>query len=316
MNVIQEFATQWPQLWTLVETLCVLIPLAAFLAYSGINFVSALARILSRVRKRASFDKCARQLASLGFILGWFLLVGTRIWLFLTRAEAGRASYSWMMEAGWFLLAASVLMTSLYYALWNPLTKHPALSALLGLFSGLASCAALFTTLMITRFYVLNLLPPLPETAAGMLKLFVIAENNLPLWNILWYTPALIMAFSAGVGALWLFARRRRDDFGRDHYNAMLAWCARLSRNAWILLWAFLLVFSLFQLPVSAGNADDIWPEIAAEMAYLLYWAIPALLWTFVSRSAVPLRHGLTLFTALLLAGTFLAPYYLELCAE
>ena len=315
MNVMQEFTTQWPLLWTLIETLCVLIPLAAFLAYSGISFVSVLARILSRVRKRASFDKRARQFASLGFVLGWLLLIGARIWLFLTRAETGRASYSWMMEADWFLLSASVLITSLYYALWKPLMKHPALSALLGLSGGLTSCAALLATLMTMRFYALNLPVPLPETAADVLKLFVMPDN-VPFWKILWYTPALILTFSAGVGALWLFARRRRDDFGRDHYNAMLAWCAHLSRNAWILLWVFLLVFSLFQLSASAGNADDILPEIATEMAYLLFWAIPALLWTFVGRSPVPLRHGLTFFTALLLAQTFLVPYYLRLCAE
>jgi hypothetical protein len=146
------------------------------------------------------------------------------------------------------------------------------------------------------------------------LKIFATPGNNMPFWNALWYTPALIVAFAAGTGSLWLLACRRRDDFGRDHYNMMIAWCARLSRNAWSLLWALLLVFSIFQLRLSSGIPDDIWPGIVTEAVYLLYWAIPALLWAFVGRNAVPLRHGMTLLAALCLAGTFLVPYYLEIC--
>ena len=48
------------------------------------GFMSATARILSITRRRSSYDKCARQLAVLGLILGWLLLIGGRIWLFFT----------------------------------------------------------------------------------------------------------------------------------------------------------------------------------------------------------------------------------------
>ncbi|MDR2056028.1 MAG: hypothetical protein LBQ10_09215 [Desulfovibrio sp.] len=321
MKAIQEFLAAWPAVWTALETLCILIPMAALLAYSGIGFVSALAGILARARGRASFDKCARQLALLGFVLGWTLLIGSRIWLFLARMDAGKpAACAWMAEACWFLLAGSVLVTSLYYALWKPVSKHPAAAAVLGISAGLAACAALVAALATARCHVLGPQIPLaggtPETAALLLKNFLMPENNMAFWNALWYTPALIAAFSAGIGSLWLFACRRRDDFGRDHYNAMIAWCARLSRNAWGLLWMLLLVFDIFRLRLSSLDIpDDIWPGIATETAYLLYWAIPALLWTFVGRSAAPLRHGATLLAALCAAGTFLVPYYLEICA-
>jgi hypothetical protein len=320
MKEVEEFLAAWPVLWTLLETLCVLIPMAALLAFSGIGFVSTLARILGQTRKRASFDKCARQLALFGFVLGWLLLIGSRVWLFLARMDS-EALYAWMTETCWFLLAGSVLVASLYYALWKHMSKYPATAAVLGILSGLAACGALVATLMTMRCHALGLQvslagKSLPETVTLILKIFVVPEASTSFWNALWYTPALVAAFSAGSGALWLFACRRRDDFGRDHYNAMIAWCARLSRNAWGLLWALLLVFSFFQLLLfPADGPGDTWPSIATEAAYLLYWAIPALLWTFVGRSAVALRHGMTLLAALFLAGTFLVPYYLEICA-
>ena len=321
MKALQEFLAAWPAVWTLLETLCVLIPLAALLAYSGVGFVSALAGILGRVRKRASFDKCARQLALLGFVLGWLLLIGGRVWLFLARMDSEKpAAWAWMTEACWFLLAGSVLVASLHYALWKHMSKYPATAAMLGISGGLAACFALFATLATMRCSALGLqFSPaeknLSEFVTLFLKIFAAPGSNMSFWNALWYTPALIAAFAAGIGSLWLFACRRRDDFGRDHYNMMIAWCARLSRNAWGLLWTLLLVFSIFQLRLSSGVPGDAWPGIATEAAYLLYWAIPALLWAFVSRSAVALRHGVTLLAALCLAGTFLVPYYLEICA-
>jgi hypothetical protein len=325
MKVVEEFSAAWPALWTVMEMFCVLIPLAALLVYSGIGFVSTLAGILGQVRKRASFDKCAYQLALLGFVLGWLLLIGSRVWLFLARMDSGKpAPYAWMAETCWFLLAGSVLLASLYYALWKHMSKYPATAVVLGMSSGLAACVALVATLTTMRCHALGLqVSPagksLTETVALFLKIFVIPENSMIFWKALCYTPALVAAFSAGFGALWLFACRRRDDFGRDHYNAMIAWCARLSRNAWGLLWALLLVSGVFHLPLPVfsvlSGGPDVWLDIAATAAHLLYWAIPALLWTFVSRSPVPLRHGLTLLAALCLAGTFLVPYYLEICA-
>jgi hypothetical protein len=321
MKAIQEFLAAWPVLWTSLETLCVLVPMAALLAYTGIGFVSALAAILGRIRKRASFDKCARQLALLGFVLGWLMLIGTRIWLSLAKTDSENpAAYAWMAETCWFLLAGSVLVASFSYALWKNISKYPAVAAVLGVSTGLAACAALVATLMTMRCHALGLQVsptgrnPL-ETVISLLKLFAAPGNNAPFWNALWYTPALVAAFSAGFGSLWLFACRRRDDFGRDHYNMMIAWCARLSRNAWGLLWILLLVFSIFHLRLSSDTPGDIWTGIATVAAYLLYWAIPALLWAFVGRSAVALRHGMTLLAALCLAGTFLVPYYLEICA-
>jgi hypothetical protein len=324
MNTIQDLFAAWPLAWLFIETLCILIPLASFLAYSGLALVSVLAKILSHSRQRASFDKCALQLAQFGMVLGWGLLVGTRIWLFLTRTGIDKTeSVALMMEICWFLLAFSVLGISLYYMLWKHATKHPLLGVSLGLSSWLSACCALLTALTTARFCVLEphlatltLNADLQETAVKIFNAVVMSENSMPFLNILWYTLPLIVIFSAGSGALWLFARRRQENFGRDHYNAMIAWCARLSSNAWILLWCLLTIFSVFQIRLAlAENMDDIWIKTGTEIAYSLYWAIPGLLWIFVARNAVPLRHLITLLAALLLAGTFLLPYYLELCA-
>ncbi|MDR1777786.1 MAG: hypothetical protein LBR31_08185 [Desulfovibrio sp.] len=325
MNAAQNFLEGWPAVQAVLDAASVALPLAAFLSYCGLGLISALAKILSHARKRASFDKCARQLALLGFILGWIMLVGVRVWLFLTPTGGGKAVLLvWLAEICWLLLAVSVLLASLYYALWKHTAKYPALGISLGLSGGLAACAALFCALATARFTVLGLTASATDAKAGEIfaalsKIFVNAADSLPLWNMLWYTPALIVALAGGLGALWLFARRNHDDFGRDHYNAMIAWCTSLSRNAWLLLWCFLLIFCVRQLAASlnpqlAGTVE-FWQEIATEAAYLLYWAIPALLWTFVGRSQTPLRCSIAVLAAFALACTFLVPYYLEICA-
>ena len=92
----------------------------------------------------------------------------------------------------------------------------------------------------------------------------------------------------------------------------MIPWCAGWARNAWCLLWLLLLVSSGLRIWLHWQDGVFSAQDAVVESSRLLLWLIPVLLWTMVRRSAVALRHKLTLLAALLIAASFMLPYYLE----
>ena len=310
MNAIHEFLLVNPLLQTGLDIISVTIPLAALLAFAGMGFMSGTARILSLTRRRSSYDKCARQLALLGLILGWLLLIGGRVWIFFTQAGYTPDSLpSFLVEMSWILLSLAVLISSLYYTLWKALKNMPVLHVTLGMLSGVQGCVAVVATLAAARFLAAF---AHPDAAAMTLADIFPAAWSAPLWSALCYTLPLILAMPAAFGALWLLLRRKHDDFGRDHYNTMIPWCAGWARNAWCLLWLLLLVSSGLQIWLHWQDGVFSAQDAIVESSRLLLWLIPVLLWTMVRRSDIALRHKLTLLAALLIAVGFMLPYYLE----
>lgn len=313
MNAVHDFLSANPLLQTSLDVLGVVIPLAMLLAFAGMGFMSATARILSYTRGRSSYGKCARQLAALGLILGWLLLIGGRIWLFFTQESYTPDSLpSFMVEMTWILLGIGVLISSLYYALWKPLATMPVLHVTLGILSGVQGSAAVVAALASARFLTALAQPDAVSMTLGDLFL---PEWGSPFWSALCYTPPLILAMPAAFGALWLPLRRAYDDFGRDHYNTMIPWCAAWARNAWGLFWLLLLVSSGMQIAHHWQAGVFTMQDAIIQTSRLLLWLIPALLWTLVCRSAIALRHKLTLLAALVITITFMLPYYLEATA-
>lgn len=310
MNAVHEFLLANPLLQTGLEIISVVIPLAALLAFAGMGFMSGTARILSITRRRSSYDKCARQLALLGLILGWLLLIGGRVWIFFTQASYTPDSVpGFLVEMSWILLSLAVLLSSLYYTLWKILRNMPVLHVTLGILSGVQGCVAVVAILTAARFLAAFVHPD--ADAMTLAEIFP-ATWSAPLWSALCYTLPLLLAMPAAFGALWLPLRRKHDDFGRDHYNTMIPWCAGWARNAWSLLWLLLLVSSGLQIWLHWQGGVFSAQDAIVESSRLLLWLIPALLWTMVCRSAVALRHKLTPLAALLIAVGFMLPYYLE----
>ena len=62
MNAIHEFLLAYPLLRTSLDIISVVVPLSVLLAFAGMGFMSATARILSITRGRSSYDKCAASL--------------------------------------------------------------------------------------------------------------------------------------------------------------------------------------------------------------------------------------------------------------
>lgn len=313
MNSWQQLLVEYPMLQTILDGALVIIPLASLLAYCGIFFLSATAKIIAISRKRSAYDKCSRQSALLGLILGWSLLIGARVWLYYIRSDySPEELVGFMLEMSWLLLSLGTLFSSIYYCFWRILKNMPVLHSTLGVISAVQNCIALVSILFTAR---LLSVPGAPKATDGILALPSLFPHALdsPLWSAACYTLPLIFAMAGAITCCWLVIRRKRDDFGRDYYSQMLAWCAAWARNGWALVW-FLLLVSVglrFWLSIATGSFDN--EECIFEACRLLFWLIPILLWTWVKVSRVPLRQSWAIFLGFIFACLFMLPYYLEL---
>ena len=68
--------------------------------------------------------------------------------------------------------------------------------------------------------------------------------------------PFLLLAMPAAFGCVWLLLRRSKDDYGRDHYNTVVPWCAAWARNAWGAVWLLLAVASGLEISRLLGEKD------------------------------------------------------------
>ena len=311
MNALEQLLSASPYLRTAFDALCVIVPLAALFAFAGMGFISATARILADTRGRSAFEKCARQLAFAGMMLGWILLVGGRVWLHFTRGVYVPGSVSaYFLEMSWLLLSLGVMLSSVYYTLWRILRNLPILHATIGMISAAQSSFAAVAVLGTARLLAAI---AQPDAAATGLQNLLPGALSSPLWTAAACAVPLLFAMPAAVGALWLPLRRSHDDFGRDYYNAMIPWCAAWARNAWAVLWLILVAFTAIRVSQVWGVEGISAQEAVLQSTRLLLWLIPVLLWTLVRKSQMALRHRVTLTVALLIAMSFMLPYYLDL---
>lgn len=295
-----------------VDILTIVFPMTSLCALAGLPFMALAAQVLGQMRQRSCYDKGARQLAGLAFGLGWLCTL-PGAWLAWTRLE-NAAQYPAIVQGYmvWLLLlATATLCVSLHFALWKSLRNwrlcHQCLALLGGSFAGTALYAGL--CLLDTECRIDQGLPPVVH----MWQVFV-PQDQSALWNVLYYLPGLAVGLAAGLGALWLLLRRKRDDYGRDHYNVMLPWCATWARNAWGLLWLVLLTFSLMDMLYGwEDTAVHTLQPYIFQALHVLLWSVPALLWAITARSKVPLRHKLTLLLAQLIAMAFTVPLCITL---
>lgn len=311
MDALRHLGQSFPLARMGLDALSIALPLAALLAFAGLGFMSAAARALAVTRKRASYEKCARQLALLSLLLGWALLICGRVWLFFTQSSYTPDSISdFMVEMSWIMLGLAVLINSMYFALWKFLLKLPMLHVGMGVVSGIQGIIATVASLAAAR-----LLTALARPDADLLTLghIYVPGFGTPFWCALFWSLPLMLAVAGGMGAFWLVLRRKYDDFGRDHYNTMLPWCATWARNAWAVFWVILLASSVFDVQNAWQNDTFTVTDAIMESAELLLWLAPALLWTFVARSATPMRHKITLLAALALAVAIMLPFYLNM---
>lgn len=310
---MQELWQQWihtyPFLQITWDALRIIIPLACLLAYAGIVFISATAKIIFISRSRSSFNKCSRQIGLLALILGWVLLAGSRVWLYLNPHTPGTLE-NFLMEMSWLLLSLGVLLTTVYYTFWKILVNMPVLHVTLGMISGAQNCIALVCTL-----FTIRLSAGISNLNAETLKLPDLFPQvwNDPIWSAAAFTLPLIFAYAGAFSVCWLTFRRKHDDFGRDYYNIMIPWSAKWARNCWCILWILFIAASIIQINLVHQDQNLFEEDLIVEGIRALLWLIPLLLWTIAIKSKIPMRHKWGLLFALLIAISFMLPYFLDI---
>ena len=251
------------------------------------------------------------QLSMLGQGLGWTLLVGGRVWLYFLEQDIPSGSILIMFhEISWMVLGLSVIFSCIYFLLWKTLAPYPGIHIGLGVICALQSVLALLLVLACLRTLAVVNLPLAEETTP--------LQVLMPVWGTeyatsLCYIPFLMLAMPAAFGCVWLLLRRQKDDFGRDHYNTVIPWCAAWARNAWAIVWLLLLAASVLELsPLLQGGTLETADAVTAGIRVLL-WLIPVLLWFMAARSATPLRHKAGLTVSLVLSCLFMLPFFMGL---
>ena len=275
-----------------LDDLCVL---ALLLCLAGLPLLVAAGQGLALSSGRSAYDKCARQLGQLGIWIGLAVIAAggvalgmqyrSLLALDMQTFAAGEHFPLLLMAGGWLCVALATIW--LYAGLrWNP-RSAPRLHQLVGLLAALAAAAAVYAALL--RLYARSLDPGVTAPADLRALLMPGAEH---FWAAVSCAPFAALALAGGYGALWLLLRRIADDFGRDHYNLVIPWCAGWARNGWLLLWLFVAGrtgWRVFQLYEAMGGKLD-WIQFVPDGVGLVVLLPPGLLWMGLSRSATPLR--------------------------
>ncbi len=305
MDMLNHFLSEYPRIQEYLKTLATLLPLLGMFAFAGIGFLGTAGRILAKKRRRTSYDKGARQIVFLGLFLGWILVIGVRLWLFYMQRQNDLENIPPLFtEMVWILLVASVLTLSLYYAVWKRLSNYMVLHTFLGILSSTLGLAATLATLSLAKYATLvNSAESIPEL-----------EMLMPSWTSCFWPLSiaaipLCLTMPAACGAIWLLLIRNHEDFGRDHYNTMLLWCASWARTAWCFVWLlFCLAEGELLWPMASANGLEKMTALI-HSGLLVLWLTPAIIWTIIRHSAFPLRHKMTFLAAFLIAAAFLVPY-------
>ena len=298
----QQFAYCGKLLLLYFSQLDKLLMLALLLCLTGLPLLAAVGQDLARSRGRSAYDKCARQLGQLGGRLGLVAGIAGGIALAVQYESllaldinnlAARENFVLLLMAGgWLCVLFSALLNRLYAGLWQRPRMSLRLHQLLALLAALAAAAALYAAL--AYLHARGVVSAPADSRALLLP-----DAEL-FWTALGYTPLAALALAGGYGALWLLLRRNADDYGRDHYNLVIPWCAGWARNAWLLLWLLVAIRTgrrIFQLHEAAGGSLD-WSRFAPDAAGLFVFLLPGLLWLGLSRSAAPLRAKIALSLA------------------
>ena len=293
----QQLARYSALVFSYLPQLDALPVLTLLLCLAGLPVLAAAGQGLAYSRGRSAYDKCARQLGHLGSLLGLIAVIAGGVALGMQYQSllaldmknfAERENFLQLLLAGgWVCVALSTLLHCLYMGLWQSWRTTPRLHQLLAFLAALAAAMAAYAALL--HLHARSAFPVASAPADLHALLMPDAEH---FWVAVSYVPFAALALAGGYGALWLLLRRIADDYGRDHYNLVIPWCAGWARNAWLLLW--LLVagrtgWRVFQLYEATGGKLD-WVQFLPDGAGLAVLLLPGLWWMGISHSATPLR--------------------------
>ena len=181
MNSLEAFFSFNPALAAILPPVIVAFVVSTLFAYAGMGYMVGFLQIHGVHAQRSAFDKCAKQLATLGLILGWCLLIGARIWIFFnTDSYVPRSNLGKIIELGWGCLGIAVVTSSLHFALWKPFNSHKIMHGSLALLSGINGTLAVVAILGSIRLFSALDLPNAAELNLYELFNFRLFRTLLP----------------------------------------------------------------------------------------------------------------------------------------
>ncbi|MBO4369164.1 MAG: hypothetical protein J5803_03580 [Desulfovibrio sp.] len=267
-------------------------PLYSLIACVGLFFF--MGPYLAKKKKRTSYEKGARQLCLLSTVLGWLLLIGGKICLYLKHGTwFPETLFGFLLEIAWLMLCVTVLLITLHRILWKPLVNHPFFLSLLSFmtfFQGLASALLLLFLFRMEKMGIPASLSELPH-ALELLGNDLL-EGGMP--AIVGGLPLLI-AMPAVFGSLGLLCLRRVHDYGRDHYSVVLTWFMQWTARFGFLLFFFCGIALAYQLSPYRDSllADplSVLSPFAPLLLFCSVWFLASILLKAISASELPLRH-------------------------
>ncbi len=299
------------------------------LSIIGLPIMIITGQVLSILRERSAYAKCAKQISNLTLILAYLLcVVGLGIlWIrvggaiFAPQAEP----FNWQLLFGynpsmvsiqadliiWLtFLAASALMTIVHitWPTWEEKRLvHQSMAIVASFWYGFAAYGIVC---VMSAEYAATIGIDYPLSIASLFMPRF--ESNF--WNAGPYLAPLAFALGGGMVSVWLIIRRNYDDFGRDYYATMLKWCASWARAAWFILWFLLVGTTIIQWLGELQNPNYMTsPAFLQSALFLFLWLIPGVLWTLALRSEAPLRHKMTMILAFVMASFIIMPLFVSL---
>ncbi len=298
-----------PILLALVPFITIAVPMAFLFSYTGFGLMVGTLQLKGARSGRSIFDKAARQLATAGLVLGWTMLIGSRVWLFFKSDGYVPTSFlGTMVELSWGVFGFAVIASSIHFAVWKPLANHKYIHAFLAYFSSINGLFSLFVLMGSVRLVAAVDLPNATELT--LMDLFNFSVIPSPLVTALILILPLGLAMPPLAAIIWLFIRRQKEDYGRDYYNVLVTWCAKWGLVGWVLVSTILLATVWLDLqpmlaPVIAGTA----PAASLVSTDLIEPVLRVLLPLFIcislrmtTRAELPMRMKPWLIVSFLLA--------------
>ncbi len=289
MNILQTLLAH-PLLGPALPVIAATLPVALLLAFAGFGFMIGSLQVTGAVSKRSAYDKAARQMAAIALILGWIVLIGSRIYLFFSSdGYVPTSLVGTVVELSWGVFGFAVIALSIHFAVWRFLANHRICHSLLAFLAGihgLVGCLAIMGALR------LRLACELPNADQIRIEdLFNFSVLPSPLFYALVMTVPLALAMPSGFGLVWLAVRRSRDDYGRDYYTSIMRWVARWGFIAWIpvVLLAGGIVY-LEALPLLDAGTQIEPMTLAIYGCRVLPALLACIMLCVMRRSALPMR--------------------------
>ncbi len=269
----------------------------------------AWSELRGRISGRSFYDKCARQTALLNAYLHIvFLCVygygfyGMPVMDYFG-VVAGRIPQLFWVAWLPYIALGSGLLSLIYLFSWRSMSGLKTAHIMLGFINAAAAFAMLPIGLTIIRVLCGDINIDTPEAMLG--APFIGTDRN---FYLLLRLLAVFLCSGGLFSVLWLLLRRNKEDYGRDYYRFAIS-RASLWASGFAILGLLLNIGGFFavylgkaeipglSVPLSGGTVSFVFVALS-----VFCMALAAGTWLAVSRSAMPMRHKVSLVMAAALA--------------